>query len=252
MARNRSVFGSRTARNIAVVAVAGIALSLGGFASAQAAIPTVTLPGAGGTATVQLGSADDFAVLAATTVTNTSVLTVIKGDLGVSPGTAVTGFPPGTVENGSIHSADAQAGSAQTDATTAYNDAESRTGGQSVGPELGGMTLTPGVYTGGTFEITGTLTLSGDATSVFIFQAASTLVTASYSHVALTGGVLAKNVFWQVGSSATLGTYTDFTGTVLALTSIQAQTGTSVSGRLLALNGAVTLDAAPVTKPSAA
>ncbi len=221
-----------------------MALALGGVGGANAT------PGDSGSrpATVKLGTANSFAVLAGTTVTNTATPTVINGNLGVSPGTAVTGFPPGIVENGSIHSADTLAKKAQMKAKSAWEDAKSRPA-TPVGPELGGLTLTPGVYGAGTLGITGTLTLSGNAKSVFIFQTASTLVTGPASEVVLTGGVLAENVFWQVGSSATLGVGTAFVGTVIALTSIGAQAGSAVEGRLLALNGAVTLDNSPVTAP---
>ncbi|MDP9847526.1 ice-binding family protein [Streptosporangium lutulentum] len=155
-------------------------------------------------APVVLGTAADFAVLAGSTVTNTGS-TVVTGNLGLSPGTAVTGFPPGTV-NGTIHAADADAAQAQVDLTAAYDDAAARTPAATVPTELGGTTVTPGVYTSaaGTFGITGNLTLNaqGDPNTVFVFQAASTLVTASASTVTLTGGAQASNVFWQVGSSA--------------------------------------------------
>ncbi|MPZ92727.1 MAG: DUF3494 domain-containing protein [Actinobacteria bacterium] len=200
-------------------------------------------------ATVDLGTADSFAVLAGQGVTNTGP-TVVNGDLGTHPNPAVTGFPPGTV-NGTIHAADDVALQAQNDLTTAYNDAAGRTPVATIGTELGGQTLTPGVYNSesGTFEITGTLTLDaqGDPNAVFIFQMASTLVTASGSSVILINGAQSCNVFWQVGSSATLGTTTTFRGNILALTSITATTGATVDGRLLARNGAVTLDTNIIT-----
>ncbi|WP_440098603.1 ice-binding family protein [Streptosporangium sp. H16] len=201
-----------------------------------------------------LGTAGAFAVLAGSTVTNTGA-TVVTGDLGLSPGTAVTGFPPGTV-NGAIHAADAVAAQAKVDLVAAYDDAASRTPAATVGTELGGTTVTPGVYTSaaGTFGITGTLTLDaqGDSGAVFVFQAASTLITASASTVVLTGGAQARNVFWQVGSSATLGTGSSLAGNVLALTSITVTTGVSVNGRVLARDGAVTLDTNTITKPAGA
>ncbi|MEV4187505.1 ice-binding family protein [Streptosporangium canum] len=200
---------------------------------------------------VPLGEAADFAVLAGSTVTNTGATTV-TGDLGLSPGTAVTGFPPGTV-SGTIHTADAAA-QAKVDLATAYDDAAARTPATTVPTELGTTTLTPGVYTStaGTFGITGTLTLDaqGNPDAVFIFQTASTLITASASTVTLTGGAQASNVFWQVGSSATLGTGSSLAGNILALTSITATTGVSVNGRVLARNGAVTLDTNTITKPT--
>lgn len=193
---------------------------------------------------VGLGTADSFAVLAGQGVTNTGP-TVVDGDLGTSPNPAVTGFPPGTV-NGAIHAADAVALQAQSDLTMAYNDAAGRTPVTTIATELGGTTLTPGVYdsASGTFQITGTLTLDaqGDPDGVFIFQMASTLVTADSSDVNLIGSASACNVWWQVGSSATLGTNSNFTGNILALTSIQVLTNVVVDGRVLARNASVTLD----------
>jgi Ice-binding-like len=194
--------------------------------------------------TVGLGTAKPFTVLAGTTVTNTGP-SVIAGDLGVSPGSAVTGFPPGTVNNGTQHVADAVALQAQSDLTTAYNDAAGRTPVTTeANPDLTGLTLAPGVYSAGAMSLSGTVTLDaqGDPNAVFIFQAASTLITASSSKVALIGGAQPCNVFWQVTSSATLGTNSAFVGTVMALTSATVQTGATVQGRILARNGGVTLD----------
>ncbi len=191
---------------------------------------------------VGLGTADSFAVLAGSTVTNTGPST-INGDLGVSPGASVTGFPPGTV-NGAIHRADAVATQAKSDLTTAYNDAAGRTPALSVSGDLGGLTLTPGVYrSGSSLGLTGTLTLDaqGDPNAVFIFQAGSTLTTASGSRVNVINGAQPCNVFWKVGSSATLGTSSVFTGNILALTSISMNNDVTVRGRALARNGAVTL-----------
>jgi hypothetical protein len=164
------------------------------------------------------------------------------------------GFPPGIVIGATFHAADAVAAQGQADLTTAYNDAAGRTPITAVGPELGGLTLPAGQYGGGTLETTGTLTLDaqGDPDAVFIFQAASTLITASGSDIALINGAQACNVFWQVGSSATLGTASHFIGNVLALTSITAKTGASVDGRLLARNGAVTLDTNRITRAECA
>ena len=220
-------------------------------ASSMAAASVATGgPALAAQAPVGLGVAASFAVLAGTTVTNTGPST-IGGDLGVSPGSAVTGFPPGAVSNGSIHAADALAGQAQAAVTTAYIDAAGRSSSGTVSADLGGQTLIPGVYTGGALALNGTLTLNaqGNPSAVFVFQGASTLITGSGSRVALTGGATACNVFWQVGSSATLGTNSTFVGTVLALTSVSATTGASISGRLLARNGAVTLDSNAVTAP---
>jgi hypothetical protein len=200
---------------------------------------------------VGLGTDSSFAVLAGSTVTNTGP-SVVNGDLGVSPGTAVTGFPPGLV-NGTIHAADAVAGQGQTDLTTAYNDAAGRTPPVAVSGDLGGQTLTPGVYNStSSLGLTGNLTLNaaGDPDAVFIFQAGSTLTTASASDITLINGAQACNVFWQVGSSATLGTTSTFIGNILANASITLNTGVTLQGRALARNGAVTLDDDAIT-PSA-
>jgi uncharacterized repeat protein (TIGR01451 family) len=201
------------------------------------------------TAPVPLGTAANFAVLAGSTITSTGP-TTISGDVGLSPGTSVTGFPPGQV-NGTIHAADSAALQAQTDLTAAYNDAAARTVSATIPVELGGTTQTPGVYdsAAGTFAITGTLTLDaqGDPNAVFIFKTASTLTTASASNVNLVNGAHASNVFWVVGSSATLGTNSTLQGSILALTSITVTTGTVLNGRALARNGAVTLDSNTIT-----
>ena len=212
-------------------------------------------PAVAATAPVGLGTAGTFAVLAGTTVTNTGPSS-ISGDLGVSPGTAVTGFPPGIVFNGTIHRADGVAQNAQSDLTTAYNDAAGRSPTANVPAFIGaGQTLAPGVYkASSSLEVGGSLTLDahGDPNAVFIFQAPSTLITDSASSITLDGGAQACNVFWQVGSSATLGTSSDFAGSVLALTSISVDTGDTIAGRALARNGAVTLDDDTITVPSCA
>ena len=175
-------------------------------------------------------------------MTNTGP-TTINGDLGVMPGTAVPGFPPGMV-SGTIHAADAVALQAQSDLTTAYNDAAGRTPPALLSADLGGLTLTAGVYRApGALGLTGALTLDaqGDPNSVFVFQAASTLITASASHVNLINGAQPCNVFWQVGSSATFGTTSAFAGNVMALTSISLNNGVTLQGRALTRNGSVTL-----------
>ena len=206
-------------------------------------------------AQVGLGTATSFAVLGGSTVTNTGP-TTISGDVGLAPGNAVVGFPPGLVTGGTIHAADAVALQAQNDLTTAFNDAAGR--GPVVdetGVDLGGQTLLPGVYNASTsMALTGTVTLDalGDPAAVFIFQAGSTLITASNATVALIGAAQPCNVFWQVGSSATIGTNTTFVGTVLALTSITMQTGATIQGRLLARNGPVTLDTNVINRPTCA
>jgi hypothetical protein len=192
-----------------------------------------------------LGSAQTFVVLGASTVTNAGP-TVIAGNLGVSPGTAVTGFPPGTISGGTIHSDDPAATSAQADAHTAYADllAEScgtNLSGLILGTSVGATILVPGVYCfASSAQLTGTLTLSG--AGPYIFQIGSTLITATNSAVNLTNGATAANVFWQVGSSATLGVDSVVAGSVLAAVSITVDTGTNVEGRVIALGAAVTLD----------
>ena len=214
------------------------------------------LTGAAGAAqpAVGLGTSAPFAVLGGSTVTNTGP-SVISGDVGVYPGTAVVGFPPGLVNNGTVHAADAVALQAQSDVTTAYDDAAGRTPAVTESSDLGGQTLAPGVYQAASaMSLTGTVTLDagGDQSAVFIFQAGSTLITASSSSVNLIGGAQACNVFWQVGSSATLGTTTSFVGTILALTSASLDTGATLQGRVFARNGAVTLDDNVITQPGCA
>lgn len=202
---------------------------------------------------VNLGTAGNFAVIGGSTITNTGS-TVVNGDLGLSPGTSVTGFPPGIV-NGTQHVTDGVAAQAQTDLVTAYNLASGQTVTTTVSGDLGGMTLTPGVYnSASSLGLTGTLTLDGQGNSdaVFIFQVGSALTTASGSTVSLINSAQACNVFWQIASSATLGTNSTFVGSILAFTSITATTGATINGRVLARNGAVTLDVNSVTKPTCA
>ena len=191
---------------------------------------------------VGLGTSSSFAVLAGQAVTNTGPST-INGNLGVSPGAAISGFPPGTV-NGTEHAADAVAAQAELDLTTAYNDAAGRTPAVAVPADLTGLTLTPGVYhNSSALGLTGAVTLNaqGDPNAVFIFQAGSTLITGSSSTVNLINGAQPCNVFWQVGSSATLGTTSTFVGDIMALTSISMNNGVTLTGRALARNGSVTL-----------
>lgn len=198
-------------------------------------------------AQISLGTAQNFGVLGGSTVTNTGATTV-NGNVGVSPGSAVTGFPPGVVVGGAIHSNDAVAQQAQNDLTTAYNNiATTPCTVDLTGQNLGGLTLTPGVYCFSTSaQLTGALTLDalGNANALFLFKTGSTLTTASSSSVTVinNGGSSCNKVFWQVGSSATLGTGTSFTGDILALSSITLTTGSNTNGRTLARNGAVTLD----------
>jgi hypothetical protein len=202
------------------------------------------------TATVNLGAASNFAVLAGSTVTNTGP-TVVTGDLGVSPGSAVTGFPPGVVV-GTIHAADAAAAAAQVALTAAFNDAATRAPATPIPADIGGLVLTPGVYrAASSLGITGTVTLNGqgDPNAVFIIQVPTALTTASASVVSLINGTSPCNVFFVVGSSATLGTGSTFAGNILAQASITATTGVNVTGRLLARTAAVTLDTNLVTRP---
>lgn len=224
-----------------VTGIAFITLAAFGSQSAVAA-----------TAVVNLGTSSTYAVLAGSAITNTGP-TTIHGDIGISPGSAVTGFPPGMQPSGTTHVADGAALLAKTDLGTASVDAAGRTPFVTVSGDLGGTTLVAGVYhSTSSIGLTGAVTLNGagDASSVFIFQAGSTLTTASSSSVVLENGAQACNVFWQVGSSATLGTTTNFAGTIIATTSITLDTGATVNGRALALGGAVTMDANTITVPT--
>lgn len=196
-----------------------------------------------------LGTAAAASVVAGTTVTNTGSSS-LSGNVDVSPGSAVTGFPPGVI-SGSTDAGDATAGTVEADVTAAYLAAMNTPATGTANADLGGTTLTPGVYAASSgISLTGTVTLSGDANSVFIFQSVAGLTTAPGSSVLLTGGVQACNVFWQIGSSATLGTTTAFVGNILALTSISLATGASLNGRALARNGGVTLQGNTITSPT--
>lgn len=196
---------------------------------------------------INLGAAADLCVLAGSTITSTGP-TIANGNIGLSPGSAITGFLPGIV-NGITHINDKIAVQAKKDLTAAYLDAEGRTSIQMVllAGNLGGRTLTPGLYKStSSLEISsGDLTLDarGDANAVFIIQMASTLTTTPGRKVILSGGAKASNIFWQVGSSATFGTTSVFKGTILAMQSITFNTGAKLEGRCLARTGAVTLDA---------
>ncbi len=247
MSHARSATPSHFRRRLLALPSIGI-LALG--TAALLVLPNATAGAA--TAPVGMGTAGSYAVLAGTTVTNTGP-SVISGNLGVNPGTAVTGFPPGLVNNGVIHSADAHGLQAQSDLTIAYDDAAGRTPATLVSADIGDETLAPGVYKAASaLALTGTVTLDAqsDPNAVFIFQAGSSLITAPNSTVNLIGGANPCNVYWQVGSSAILGLNTTFVGTIMALTSITLETGTTVAGRVLARNGQVALDTNVITRPN--
>ncbi len=222
---------------LTLLIAATAALSLALTSGASAAQPTIGL-----------GTAKTFAVLAGAGITNTGATTASGtngGDFGSSPNAAFTGSTLVTTTGTKYLAAVPQTASAQIDLTTAYNDAAGRTPVTTIAADLGGQTLKQGVYnSASSIGLTGTLTLDGenDPAAVFIFQAGSTLTTATASRVLLINGAQPCNVFWQVGSSATFGTTSDFTGHVLALTSITANNNATFKGQLLARNGAVTLD----------
>lgn len=201
---------------------------------------------------LDLGTAESYGVLAASAITNTGPTTVV-GDIGVSPGSAISGFTgaPDGMNTGAVNSDNPAALQAQSDVTTAFNAAAGLTPTTSGLEELAGLSLTPGVYAGGALSLSnnGSLTLAGDSNAVWVFQAASSLTIGSGTHIIITGGATACNVFWQVGSSATLGTTAEFQGTILAQQSITANTGATVTGRLLASTAAVTLQSNVITVP---
>jgi hypothetical protein len=203
-----------------------------------------------------LGSAATFEVLAGSTVTNTGPTIISGGDLGLSPGSAVTGFPPGTLTPPAVmHITDPIAAQAELDLTIAYLYTAGLPGGAVLPADISGLTFAPGLYKNSSTVMLSaanvTLDGQGDANAVFIFQIGSTLTTLGSTHVLLAGNAQAKNVFWQTGSSATLGTNSSFQGTIMALQSITLDTGASLVGRALARNGAVTLDSNAVTAPTA-
>jgi hypothetical protein len=245
MFRHQLARSLRTTRTLGLGAVVGLAISTG--------LAVAGAPAHAAEAPVGLGTAASFAVLAGQSVTNTGT-SVVTGDIGVAPGTSVTGIPPLVQQGGALHVADAVANQAQADLVTAYSTAAGRSTVTDVtGQDLGGQTFTSGVveHTSG-MQLTGTVTLDakGDPSAVFIFKAGTTLVTAPDSTVSLINGASPCNVYWQVGSSATLDTNTTFVGTVMPLTSATLATGASVQGRVLARNGSVTLDTNVITRPT--
>jgi hypothetical protein len=230
------------ARKLLTVLVAVGSLSLIAFSSTALAAP----------ATVGLGTAESFSALAGSTVTNTGPTTMF-GDLGLSPGSSVTGAPHVL---GATHVDDAVAIGAKSALTTAYNDAASRPSDGSAGTDLAGQTFTAGVRTASSSLLlsAGSVTLDaqGNPNAVFIFQIGTTLTTGSNTNVSLINGAQACNVFWQIGSSATLGTGTRFVGTVMAAATITAGTAATIHGRLLAQTGAVNLDTNTITTSNCA
>lgn len=235
-------------RTLALTAATGI-LALGLFASSTSiAVAATVIDGP-----IDLGAASTFGVLGATSVTNDG-LTVVNGDVGVFPGTSITGFegPPAGLVNGTVHAADSVAGDAQNDLTAAIVDAAGLTPTTSGLGNLSGLSLTPGVYAGGELSLNsgGLLTLAGTADSIWVFQAASKLTIGSTARIQITGGATSCNVFWQIGSSATIDTDAAFVGTVLASQAITLSPGASVEGRLLADNAEVTLLSDLITTPT--
>ncbi|MCU1458734.1 MAG: hypothetical protein JWL73_2826 [Actinomycetia bacterium] len=235
----------------------------GGAALAAVAVSITALLTLGGTATaaivatVPLGTSAQYAVLGGSDVTNTGA-SILNGSLGVSPGTSITGFPPGiVVPPGTTHQTDTAAAQAQSALTAGYIDAANRPITATTTADLANLNLQAGVYAGpshGALSLTGPLVLdgAGDSTSVFIFQTNSSLITASSSTVTLINGAQECNVFWQVGSDATLGTGSVFRGNLLALNAITVTTGVTVHGRALARNAGVTLDTDTFVAPSCA
>jgi hypothetical protein len=203
--------------------------------------------------TLDFGTANAFAILAGSNVNNTGP-TIITGDLGVSPGTAVTGFPPGILIGAMFTGVGSAAGQAKADLSAAFIEAAGRsTGPVSLPGDLSGLTLFPGLYTNSTSVMLSagnvTLDAQGDENAVFLFQMGSTLTTGVGTQVILSGGANANNIYWQVGSSATLGTTSMFSGNILAETSITLNTGAVLDGRALTQSAAVSLDAATITVP---
>ena len=230
---NHVVVARRSGVTLIAVALAGAFLLMFANTAGAAIVPTVGL-----------GTAGNYAVLGGQTVTNTGPTTMHR-NLGVSPGSSITGFPPGLVIAPGVTD-NAGAAQAQLDLTAAYNDTHGRSLNANTTSDLTGLTLSGGVYAGPSKSpllLSGALTLDGqnNASSVFIFQTDSTLTAATGSVVNLINGAQECNVFWQVGSSATLNGGSNFAGNILALQSVTIRAGVTVRGRALARNGSVTL-----------
>jgi hypothetical protein len=203
-------------------------------------------------APLSLGAAGNYVLLANTTITNTG-LSIITGNIGLYPGTSITGFPPG-ISFGTVDINNSAASNAQAELIFAYNQAASLVPNTILSAAIYTTTsnqiLTPGIYSIGTaLQINGNLVLSGNVNSVFVFQVGSTLTTAVGSNIVLLGGVNPANVYWQVGTSATLGTSSVLNGVLLANISVSTNTSAVVNGRLFAINGAITLDTNNITAP---
>lgn len=233
-----------------IITALGIVAAVGlwSIASAGSAEAATTLNGP-----IRLATASTYGLLAGSAITNTGATTV-NGDIGIDPGSAVNGFSgaPNGSYTGAENVDNGASLQAKNDLTTAYNDAASLTPTTSGLAELTGLSLSPGVYSGGSLSLSnnGTLTLAGtSANSIWVFQAASSLTIGSATHIVITGGGSACNVFWKVGSSASIGTTAAFQGTILAAQSITASTGATVAGRLLASSGDVTLQSNTITAP---
>jgi hypothetical protein len=238
---DNAVFAGQTYSYLVKAVYSGVE-SVGGIDVTSAPVPFGNSP-----VPLDLGAASSFEVLAATTVTNVpATATLAAGDIGVSPGTSMTGFATPASISGVFHAGDFVSAAAQTSAGAAFTAGMALTGGTTTLADIGSSQLSPGVYTATTsLAITGPVVLDahGDVNAAWVFQIGSTLTTAANnSYVILLGGAQAANVFWLVGSSATLGTNTVFAGNIIAQVSITATTGALINGRLLARTGAVTLD----------
>jgi ice-binding like protein len=257
--RSGSKFASVLVVVALLIAAFVVMIPWAGASPSRGSSPAIVTPGqaragaACGQVPVPLGSASTYAALSGTTVTSTGA-TALTGDLGVSPGSAVTGFPPGTY-TGVKNVANAASAGAALNATTAFNNASGRSNcAVTVAGNIGGQTLTPGLYksTSSLAISSGDLTLSGggNPNGVFVFQVASAITTTSGRAVILSGGAQAGNVFWEAGSSITLGTTSKMSGTLIAYASITMNTGSHLDGRALARTGDVTLSASTIVVPT--